>query len=179
MKYATFDENGVLNARYDSEINTTIPDGATELSDELFFRTMNEVDGIWKLVDGAVTKTPFPAKSAETLIAAAHARINRIYEAAVNALTAGYPQNEIDSWAKQETEARAWLDDNAYPTPWIDAAAAARGILKVELIGLIIGNADALAPMHGALTGKRQSLRDAIDALGPTPTQQQLDSIVW
>jgi hypothetical protein len=119
-----------------------------------------------------------PPTSAE-LIAAAHARINQSYEIEVNALTTGYPQTEIDSWAKQESEARAWLADNNALTPWIDGAAASRNIAKETLVALIIGNADALAPLHGALTGKRQKLRDAIDALGPNATQQQLNSIVW
>lgn len=60
MKYATFDENGVLTGRYDSTIHSIIPAGATELANELFFQTINETDGIWKLVNGVVTKTAFP-----------------------------------------------------------------------------------------------------------------------
>lgn len=60
MKYATFDANGILNARYDSSIHANIPQGAVELSDELFSRTINESDGVWKLVDGEVVKTALP-----------------------------------------------------------------------------------------------------------------------
>jgi hypothetical protein len=59
-KYATFDTESRLNARYDSTINNAIPDGAIELSDELFWRTINEIDGIWKLVSGEVVKTAIP-----------------------------------------------------------------------------------------------------------------------
>lgn len=110
---------------------------------------------------------------------AAHARINASYEAAVGSLTAGYPDTEIASWPKQEAEARAWLADSATPTPWISSAAAARGISISQFVALVIANADALAPMHGALSGKRQSLRDQIDALGDSPTLEQLDSIQW
>ncbi|SCX40508.1 hypothetical protein [Nitrosospira sp. Nsp1] len=61
MRYATFDSGGVLNARYDSKINPDIPSGAMEITDEIFFRTLNEQDGIWKLVNGFVVKTAFPA----------------------------------------------------------------------------------------------------------------------
>lgn len=119
-----------------------------------------------------------PPTSAE-MIASAQARISVAYEAAVNALTAGYPQDEISSWPKQETEARAWTADNNALTPWIDAAATSRGITKSDFVALVIGNADALAPLHGTLTGKRQKLRDEIAALGSTPTQAQLDAVQW
>lgn len=115
----------------------------------------------------------------DEMIVAAHARINGAYNAAVNALTAGYPQTEIDSWSKQESEARAWQADRTSPTPWIDSAATARDITRDSLAVLILNNANALAPIHGALTGKRQLLRDAINALGPNATQQQLDLIQW
>lgn len=112
-------------------------------------------------------------------IAAAHARINSAYEMAVNNLTAGYPPNEISSWPKQEAEARAYLADPTTIAPWLINAAAARGIDAGDLATLIVGNADALAPLHGALTGKRQKLRDQIDALGPDPALDVMDQIVW
>jgi hypothetical protein len=120
-----------------------------------------------------------PTPTDADLIADAHARINTAYEAAVKALTAGYPENEIASWPKQEREARAWAADNTVSTPWIDAAAQARGIAKPVLANLIITLADALAPMHGSLTGKRQLLRDQINALGANPSQAELDAIQW
>lgn len=120
-----------------------------------------------------------PELSPAELKAAAHARINAAYENAVNELTAGYPQNEVQSWAKQETEARAYMADNDAETPWLKGASLARRINIQTLAAMIISNADAIAPLHGGLTGKRQALRDAIDALGDSPTQGQLDSIVW
>jgi hypothetical protein len=123
----------------------------------------------------AAPPEPTPAE----LKAAAHARINASYAIAVNALTSGYPESEIASWPKQETEARAWLADNNAATPWIDSAATARGIPKADFVTLVIANADALAPLHGALSGKRQLLRDQIDALGDSPTAEQLNAIQW
>lgn len=59
-KYILF-TNGVLSARYDSAINSTIPAEAIEVSDEIFWQTINENDGVWALVDGAVVKQPLPA----------------------------------------------------------------------------------------------------------------------
>lgn len=156
--------------------------GHTEFYDDaLANKAIDTIAGIVSFINLWVAAAPPgpPVITAVELRSAAHARINRSYENAVKALTAGYPQNEIDSWAKQEAEARAWLADNSTPTPWIDGAAATRGIPKAKLVLSIISNADALAPIHGSLTGKRKKLRDAIDALGPNPTKQQLDAIVW
>lgn len=53
--------DGILAARYDSVINSTIPDEAIEVDDALFFQTINETDGVWSLVDGEVVKLPLPA----------------------------------------------------------------------------------------------------------------------
>lgn len=123
--------------------------------------------------------TPAIQLTAGQMKAAALARINAAYKTAVEAQTEGYPEDEVRSWPKQEAEARAWLQDSSAPTPWIDGAAAGRGVSKVELIARIIANAVQFAPVHGQLTGKRQKLCDQICALGDQPTQQQLDAIQW
>lgn len=118
-----------------------------------------------------------PAPSAR--IALAHGRINSAYEAELRALTADYPQSEIDSWPRQEQEAREKLADPEARVLWIKAASTTRRISVDNLAALIIQKADEFAPVHGAMTGKRQRLRDQINALGESPTQAQLDAIVW
>jgi hypothetical protein len=61
MKKIVFDANGKLTARYDSEIHgDNIPAEAVEVSDEVFFATINEQDGDWRLVDGEIVKLDFP-----------------------------------------------------------------------------------------------------------------------
>lgn len=127
----------------------------------------------------AAAPPPPPLPTPAQLIAAAHVRINAAYQSAVNAVTAGYPADEIASWPKQEQEARAWLADNTAATPWLDSASAARGIAKADLVTRIMDNAALFTAAHGQLTGKRQKLRDEIDALGNSPTQLQLDAIKW
>jgi hypothetical protein len=55
-------KDGKLASRYDSGIHgDNIPAEAIEVSDELFFQTINETDGVWSLVDGVIVKLPFPA----------------------------------------------------------------------------------------------------------------------
>lgn len=64
--------NGILAARYDVAIHgDAIPADAVPVTDELFFQTINEQDGIWKLVDGEIVKSPFPEPSQEEILAQA------------------------------------------------------------------------------------------------------------
>jgi hypothetical protein len=44
-----------------------IPADAIEVSDEIFYKTINEQDGIWSLVDGEIMKLPFPPPTQEQL----------------------------------------------------------------------------------------------------------------
>lgn len=153
------------------------------------FSLRDDGDGSGPYIDSWTYPAPEPtqaeldaailAVSAIFGIGEAHSRINLAYENAVYELTVSYPQAEIDSWPRQETEARALLADETANVPWLKGAAAARGINIPNFAALVIRKADALAPLHGALTGKRQRLRDEIDALGTSPTQEQLDAIQW
>ncbi len=132
---------------------------------------------LWTAAEQPPLSPPSPVPA--TAKAIALARIDAAYQDAINTITAGYPQDEVMSWPKQEAEARAWLLDINAPTPWIDGAVAARSITKSELVDKIISNATLFARLHGELTGKRQNLRDRIAALADSPVQQQLDAIRW
>lgn len=61
-KHILFDAQGKISARYNSAIHgDKIPDDAILVSDELFFQTINETDGVWVLnADGSITKEPMP-----------------------------------------------------------------------------------------------------------------------
>lgn len=75
--------NGILAARYDVAIHgDAIPSDAVPVTDELFFKTINEQDGIWKLVDGEIVKTPFPAKPLSEVKFEKLAEIRAAYDAA-------------------------------------------------------------------------------------------------
>lgn len=88
------------------------------------------------------------------------------YEARMQVIAAGYPTSERESWHVQTQEARSLLADPQAATPWIDAAAAARGIGRHELAQRIAAKDDAYREIHGALTGTRQRIEDAISAAG-------------
>lgn len=156
---------GSGHIEYDEGPNSEITDNA----DFQYF-----ID-LWTAAEPPAPPDPTPAE----IKAAAHGRIIAAYVAEINALIAGYPETEIASWPKQESEARAFLANKDAATPWLKGSAKGRGISVSKLAALIIQSADELAPLHGALTGKRQRLRDQIDALGDSATQQQADAIQW
>lgn len=59
-KYATFNADGTLNLRLIKGLHV-IPDGATQVDEDLWQRLINETDGIWTLGgDGSITKGPLP-----------------------------------------------------------------------------------------------------------------------
>jgi hypothetical protein len=61
VKLVQFDDQQNLSGRYDSGVHgNNVPEGAIEISDELFLRTIYETDGVWRLVDGEVVKSPLP-----------------------------------------------------------------------------------------------------------------------
>lgn len=111
---------------------------------------------------------------------AAHSRINASYTQMTAELAGTYPENEQKSWPMQIEEANLVLAGSSTPTPWIDAAAAARGITRTYLATLIKAQNDAYRVYHGALTGTRQALRDQIDAVPDGPDAiTTLNAINW
>lgn len=109
-------------------------------------------------------------KAAESAAATLKARIsgnNTAYEAATKALTADYPQLEKDTWSTQNEQAAAWVADpvNA-STPWIDRAAAERGIDREEYLRRTLVKAEQFKILSAFLTGRRQRYEDEIKAGG-------------
>lgn len=124
------------------------------------------VDGRWEL-------------PLATLAARKQGEIDAAYSGAMAALLAGYPEAEVATFSKQEGEARAYLANPAAVTPYLDAAATARGDDKATLAGKIIAKAEALAGAVGAVTGKRQGRRDAIEGALALEDRALLMAITW
>lgn len=86
----------------------------------------------------------------------------------------GYPQAEIDSFYRQEAEARAWQADNTADTSMLSAIATARGVPLAILAVKVIEKADAVSVIMGKLIGKRQQFEDRILA---STTLEQLTAL--
>lgn len=173
--------NSILVARYDMDIHgDAIPTEATPVSDEIFWQTINENDGIWtELADGSIAKLPLPVPSISELKQKKRLEINSAFEQSIQQITAGYPASEKSSWLKQESEARAFIANHSAPTPLVDHLSAERGVPKSELVTRILAKSDLFAAASGQLIGKRQRLEDQLDILDESATAADWDAISW
>ena len=88
------------------------------------------------------------------------------YERRMQAIAVGYPPSERESWPVQTSEAHSLLAGSTASTPWIDAAASARGLDRIELAQRIVAKDAQYRVFSGTLSGVRQRIEDAIDAAG-------------
>ena len=123
-----------------------------------------DVEAGWLLEDGAFVDPPAPVPpiTPDQLRTALTAE----YERRMQAIAAGYPPSERESWPVQTSEAYALLADATVATPWIDAAASARGLDRVELAQRIAAKDAQYRIISGTLSGVRQHIEDQIDSAG-------------
>lgn len=165
---------------YSREIHgDAIPSDAVEITaDEHSALLEGQSQG--KLIQAGANGRPVlvdpPPLTLDEVKAAKLAEINAEFDAEIGAIKATYPDTEVMSWDKQEQEARALLANATADTPLIDSIASARGLDRVELANRIIANADQFATASGASLGKRQKLKDEINAAA---TVEQVAEIVW
>ncbi|EGW44244.1 hypothetical protein HMPREF0178_02939 [Bilophila sp. 4_1_30] len=105
-----------------------------------------------------------PVPTLEQTKAAKLSEINKAADAAIATLTATYPDREISTFDKQESEARAYAVDSTASTPLLSALAQARGVPPDELVRRVLAKADAFAMASGSIIGQRQALEDRLDA---------------
>lgn len=122
------------------------------------------------------SKVQTTAPTLEELRAAKEVEINAAYTAAAAALAHGYPDAERETWPVQIMESAIVLAAGEGATPWIDAAAPARGITREELAVKIRDMDQQYRQIIGGLTGKRQVLRDRVQA---AETPEAIAAVVW
>jgi hypothetical protein len=167
--------DGILNARYDSAINTVIPDDAIEVDDALFFQTINEQDGMWSLVDGNVVKKPFPAKPLSELKIEKLNEIRATYEAAtalpVEALGKTW-DGGFDSAIKLDAALRLSQAAGAQNVTFYDTFNVGHELDFVDALTVCI----AVTVNFQMTLAKKQSLFTAINA---ATSKTQLAAISW
>ena len=97
--------------------------------------------------------------------------IRQNYQAKIDAITAKYAPYEVESFADQRAEWRAWHIDSTTPTPIVDALATARGIDREVLLSKIGDNVLAITTIQG----EQNALEDRINAC---TTLEELEAIV-
>lgn len=126
------------------------------------------------LAEGNVAPPAFEPSPAE-VVAQLRSDLDAEYERRMAVIAADYPSSERESWPVQTQEALALLQDASAETPWIDAAAQARQIDRMELASRIIAKEMAYRTVHGALTGTRQRIEDQILAATDLTELTQID----
>lgn len=89
-------------------------------------------------------------------------------------LLVGYPQAEIDSFYRQEAEAKAYKANLQANTPMLRQIAENRGIEFEELVEKVLEKAQQFANVIGAVIGSRQGFEDRILA---AKSQEELEQI--
>jgi hypothetical protein len=105
-----------------------------------------------------------PVPTLEEVKTAKLSEINAAADRAIATLTATYPDREISTFDKQESEARAYAADPTASTPLLSALAQARGISLPDLVERVLAKADAFAVASGSIIGQRQALEDRLNA---------------
>lgn len=100
---------------------------------------------------------------------------NKMFNDLIGQVKSAYPPTEVESWAKQEKEAREFLADNSSQAILIRSIASARGVPVEILAQKIVEKADQYGVFVGNLIGTRQMLEDQIESA----TEENIDSIKW
>ena len=178
MKKITLQKNGTFEHLWISAIHT-IPAAAIDVSNaDFMLLSQNTGTKRYDIATGTVLDY-VPDFVFTDAVNSKQSDINAAFNAALNSITQLYTRQEIDSWPTQEAEATAWTNDNAEPTPLIDAMVANRpGIDKAELVGRIISNVIDYKGTSGAAIGKKQAFEDELYALPTAAIQADFDLIV-
>lgn len=165
---------------YSSEIHgDAIPSDAVEITAEEHYAILEGQSQGKRIVadeNGYPVLQAPPPLTLDEAKAAKLTEINAACDAEIEAIKVSYPDTEVMTWDKQEREARALVLDATADTLLIDSIASARGIDRMVLANRIIANAAQFATASGASLGKRQALKDEINA---ATTVEQVAEIVW
>ncbi len=184
--YMLFNNNGFLDARLEKE-PVIIPFG-------WFALPYQDVDEVYVWSDGKNiygTDVPPPSiyhawrdgewiQDEKMLNVLKEEKLKQLSIAAqvyVDSATGGdkLPEFEMQTWAIQAAEAKAWQLDKNVPTPVLDGIATARGIPTDTLKAAALRKTLAYEQLAAHVAGQRQALQSKIEA---AKTQAALDKIV-
>lgn len=173
MKYYFSIENGFQN----DEIHSILPDAIelTEQEHELLIKGQDLGKNIVFDINNRPVLQDSPEATFQEVKQLKLDELNRSFEYKVGIIKSSYSLSEVQTWDKQETEARNYLLDTTVQTPLLSALAAARGILLGDLVSKVIVKADSFTNAIGTLIGIRQKLEKEIIA---ATTIEEFDLII-
>ena len=167
MKIYIFGNNFVylFEREYDGKV---CPGDATTVAppaeQEGYVRRFNPLTKTWSQLPVDEAYPPPVDPPLEEVKAAKLAEINAECQRMLESLTPTYPERELTTFDKQESEARAYAADATASTPLLSALAAGRGIELADLVQRVIAKADAFTIASGFIIGQRQALENRLDA---------------
>ena len=151
-KYAYFDDNGQL-----LYITTT-----TGQIEEVPLKVINVTNVTEKFnaidKDGNLIWVE-PKKDIEQIRQEKLAEIRQKFQSLIDSIKSQYAPYEIESFADQRAEWRAWVADNTAKTPIVDALAQARGIDREELLQRIGEKVTQIVQLQGTQNRIEDSLK--------------------
>lgn len=151
---------------YHSDIHSAIPKSAVEINDEQYEILLNALNngetiifknGEFSFIEQAVEIDLNSAKQT-----ALNHLANKV-DSLKSALMAGYPQAEIDSFYRQEFEARAYLNGDESNIAMIANIAKLRGVPLAIFAEKVVQKADFIAGVIGQVLGVKQAFETRIE----------------
>jgi hypothetical protein len=168
---------------YCGDIHSVIPVDSVELS-ETEYRELIEGQAMGGRISSSVGGRPFIVPASMTILEQHIAKEHTLRAEGslrLSALAAPYLPAERETWATQQSEARAWSLDPAASTPMLSAMALARGISLSDLAGKVLENVALFEAASGAILGQQQALLDTLAAVDPTAPDAatRIAAITW
>lgn len=132
-----------------------------------------------ELVVSGATIAPYTPNYAAR-VADAKAAVVEFATGCAGTITGPVPEAEKMGWLKKEAAARAYLAGTAdtAQTNLLSIEAGMTGESVSALASTIIAKADKYSAAVALISGHRRATMAAIDALGATPTQPQIDAVL-
>jgi cystathionine beta-lyase/cystathionine gamma-synthase len=132
-------------------------------------------------INGNITEhedAPVTPITLEQAKASKLAEVTMEYNNAIYSLVGTIDQYELASWAKQEEEARAYVEDNTVATPLLSGMVASRGLGEtvLEFAHKIIAKSNAYQVAYAVVLGTYQAKQKTIDAATTVEEVQAIDS---
>lgn len=167
-----------------SAIHEHIPKTAIAISDEQHAELLDGLNSGKSIENqnGKLVLVDKPKQAVEIdLNSAKQALIRKIAEKTDRLkanLTASYPQTEIESFYRQEQEARAFLAGELDNPEMLSQIAKVRNLPLNLLAQAVVRKADQLAGVIGAILGQKQKLEGKVEKAENLETLAEIDSEV-
>ncbi|RUM91065.1 MAG: hypothetical protein DSZ27_07340 [Thiomicrospira sp.] len=146
----------------------TWPNDAVELSEiELDTYWQQQPPAGQKLssdANGRPVWVDLPAPSLAEALDAKSKQIDIESQKFIDANIPSYPNFEMLTFEKQESEARAYIADNTVSTPVLTPIATERGMTVLDLADKVITKANAFTALSASVAGQRQKYQDQLAA---------------